>query len=149
MRIWEFEIKNIKQNKNKINEETNTNIRNTFLKKYWIILNNIWKIFEKCIKQVKRPGSSTTVSAAINIILYLHHEYQSRIYVEPKVLEEKEFQETEALQSIPLHTWHSEAELSRLHEVIDLAVCLGGDGTILWTSGLFNYAGMMIRMIIW
>jgi len=63
------------------------------------------------------------------------------LIVEPSVFKEMSGSE------LQLHTWATEdftppdgcaIELHTLSHRVDLIVCLGGDGTLLWASGLFK-----------
>ena len=63
------------------------------------------------------------------------------LIVEPAVFKEMNGSE------LQLHTWATEdftppdgceIELHTLSHRVDLIVCLGGDGTLLWASGLFK-----------
>ncbi|KAL8202110.1 hypothetical protein R6Q57_011257, partial [Mikania cordata] len=60
---------------------------------------------------------------------WLKEKRKLKIYVEPRVRNELL---TESSYYNFAQTWNDDKEFWHLHEIIDLVVTLGGDGTVLW-----------------
>lgn len=83
---------------------------------------------------IKKPGDAEVSQALYEIALWLH-AHSKVVWVEPAVKTE----DTAGISSLPfLESWSTPAALSSLHLQIDLVICLGGDGTLLWASNLFK-----------
>ena len=96
---------------------------------------------------LKKPGSATITSALRQIGEHLvgrSGTEKARLIVEPAVYQEL------ANQGLRLYTWRTDGvpappkqdclEMDDLIETVDLIVCIGGDGTLLWASGIFKAA---------
>ncbi len=92
---------------------------------------------------LKKPGSSDITQALFDIGVHLCSRTGpvATLIVEPAVFREMSGSE------LQLHTWATPEytppegcaiELATLSHRVDLIVCLGGDGTLLWASGLFT-----------
>lgn len=80
---------------------------------------------------IKKPGDHEVAQALYDVALWLQAHHKT-VWVEPNV-------HVEESTLLPfLHTWSGPHELVDLHLHIDLIVCLGGDGTLLWASNLFK-----------
>jgi NAD+ kinase len=82
---------------------------------------------------VVKPNDNRALSSAHAVAEELVQVHQLRVLVEPRVQAE-----TGGFGGITT-TWLPE-ETSQLHRRVDFVVTLGGDGTILWASGLFQSA---------
>lgn len=83
---------------------------------------------------IKKPGDAEVSRALDDVALWLH-AHGKTVWVEPAVA----YEETIGVASLPfLQTWSTPHELAELHLRIDLVICLGGDGTLLFTSNLFK-----------
>ncbi|GKA20907.1 NAD(H) kinase 1 [Tanacetum coccineum] len=66
---------------------------------------------------------------------WLKEKEKLNIYVEPQVRNELL---TESIYYNFVKTWNDDQEIWRLHEIVDLVVTLGGDGTVLWAASKFK-----------
>eukprot|EP00039_Didymoeca_costata_P009284 m.122670 g.122670 ORF g.122670 m.122670 type:complete len:833 (+) comp14428_c0_seq1:198-2696(+) len=93
---------------------------------------------------IKKPDPSIVPSLEV-VINYLLKEEGLVVFVEGSAMEELNNQ----LQSSNrVHTWNwtgpdklgpdENQELKRLYEELDLVICLGGDGTLMYTAGQFQ-----------
>ena len=83
---------------------------------------------------IKKPGDAEVSQALYEIALWLH-AHSKVVWVEPAVKTE----DTAGISSLPfLESWSTPTALASLHLQIDLIICLGGDGTLLWASNLFK-----------
>lgn len=92
----------------------------------------IWDEKPKAVLIVKKPDDPEVTATFIQMANWMSTEKMLTVYVEPPV--QKELQLTETL------SWKETSEWDRLQNTIDFVVCLGGDGTILWTTGLFQHS---------
>jgi NAD+ kinase len=94
----------------------------------------MWKTPPRTIMVVKRLGN-TLLPHMLKALAFLENDDATRVIVEPATLTElrDEGYEGRAVS-------FTEHEQRRLAEVVDLVICLGGDGTILHVSSLFQGA---------
>ena len=98
---------------------------------------------------LKKPGSADITEALQQIGGCLAAlPRQTKLIVEPSVYIELKSKDSK----LPLYTWLCDTsicvkvdkevlvERDGLAEMVDLCICLGGDGTLLWASGLFKAA---------
>ena len=97
---------------------------------------------------LKKPGVPDITRALFQIGMHLTSRASggsiARLIVEPAVYREM------AGSELQLYTWddgatspiapESAIDITTLAEVVDLVICLGGDGTLLWASTLFQQA---------
>jgi len=110
----------------------------------------VWQRTPSTFLLIKKPGIPG-ITAGMRAIAASLHDLASvdgaavHLIVEPKVYTDPAFNTGE----LPLRTWAepgctaaSDAlvPLEQLTDLVDLVICLGGDGTLLWASGLFPRA---------
>jgi len=103
---------------------------------------------------LKKPGHEDITSAMVQIATFLTRQAGSgrlELIVEPSVYHEMHG-EIAGDSRLLLSTWHTDGylcprvpaqrtvSLTELSDTVDLVVALGGDGTLLWASGLFPAA---------
>eukprot|EP01103_Thecamoeba_quadrilineata_P010148 TRINITY_DN2111_c0_g1_i1.p1 TRINITY_DN2111_c0_g1~~TRINITY_DN2111_c0_g1_i1.p1 ORF type:complete len:354 (-),score=53.40 TRINITY_DN2111_c0_g1_i1:724-1785(-) len=91
----------------------------------------IWETPPKNILMIKKPNKKKVTEHLKRIAIWLIKERRMSVYVEQKVIDE-----LGDLQSLALHN----TDNVDLGQVIDLAICLGGDGTLLCLNSLFPKA---------
>eukprot|EP00949_MAST-11_sp_MAST-11-sp1_P000676 g676.t1 len=92
----------------------------------------IWKERPRNVLIVKKPNDPESFNLFVDITKFLVEERQMNVVVEPVVHKGLD----EDLKSLT-QTWN-EGALKSVHKHIDFVVCIGGDGTLLWVSHLFN-----------
>eukprot|EP01135_Chromosphaera_perkinsii_P005998 Nk52_evm1s378 gene=Nk52_evmTU1s378 len=91
---------------------------------------------------VKKPWDQEVTCKMVELVEFLVLQKQFSIFIEDKVLEgenvvEQHEWETKGV-SKNLKSW-SASSISEIESVIDFVICLGGDGTLLYVSSLFQY----------
>lgn len=87
---------------------------------------------------IKKPRDANAERALIEVAAYLGKEKGMVVFVEPGV--HRELAAAGKRHGVEIETWDETMVAGTLHQMIDLVVCLGGDGTILWASKLFRLA---------
>ncbi len=106
----------------------NGNIRTSHHAKSNIQL--MWDSPPKKVLLVKKPNEPQVTCMFKEVIQWLVQEKKMQVYIEPSVYEEMS-------TTVPsTKTWKSD-EWEELQTTIDFIVSFGGDGTVLWVSGLF------------
>ena len=82
------------------------------------------------------------------IARFLSDECQLEVYVEEAVLEEEGIKDDESFQSLqPPLKRIDQGSMYEAGDVIDFVVCLGGDGTMLYVSSLFQVGFVRARSL--
>lgn len=89
----------------------------------------IWDEKPTRVLIIKKPNEPEVTNVLIRVAEYLY-TMGLQVYIEPIVYNELNLPCTT--------TWEDESEWSDLQRGIDFVVCLGGDGTILWVTGMFD-----------
>ncbi|KAJ9053581.1 NADH kinase pos5, variant 2 [Entomophthora muscae] len=90
-----------------------------------------WRQSPKTVLIVKKPQDVASDQALIEVSNWLKETYKTNIIIEPHIKEEVQKQ-------IPYAIVFSKDEIPHLQNVVDFVVTLGGDGSILHVSSLFN-----------
>jgi NAD+ kinase len=126
------------------------NIRNPIMSPGSIELH--WDRRPERVLVVKQLHTDRTDKQFEEVVHYLVNEKKVNVYVEPKVLEKlqwpflRTFSEdltrdtSSPNQNQPATSEEASGGYRNLHRVIDLIICLGGDGTILHTASMFPSA---------
>ena len=96
---------------------------------------------------IKKPNAPQLQQPLRDVANFMHNELKLNVCVEPAV--KADYPDLPFLVSVgpppqPFSDFHGNASSSPLRydqetlKAVDFVVCLGGDGTILWVSGLYN-----------
>jgi len=91
----------------------------------------VWEESPKTILLIKKPGDDEITKFAFDMAKWLNDEMKVNVLVEPVVMKNEG-------SKLDFLATYEEEESSKLHEIVDFVVCLGGDGTLLWLSNLFR-----------
>jgi len=94
----------------------------------------VWVDEPKNIFLLKKPGDVSVTKEFLNFARFLLDELKKTVIIEPIVLEDPLVQAS----NLSFLSWKTPAEFSCLQSTMDLVVCIGGDGTLLWLSSLFS-----------
>lgn len=93
----------------------------------------IWRSPPRNVLVVKKPNDPESYSLFVDVTAWLREEPQCmNVIVEPLVHKEL----VSELKAVT-HTWQ-ESQFDMLHKSVDMVVCLGGDGTVIWVSNMFK-----------
>ncbi|XP_024971056.1 NAD(H) kinase 1-like isoform X2 [Cynara cardunculus var. scolymus] len=94
-----------------------------------------WESPPQTVLILAKPNSTSVKILCAEMVRWLKEKRKLNIYVEPRV-------RTELLSESSYYnfvqTWKDDKEIWRLHEIVDLVVTLGGDGTVLWAASKFK-----------
>ncbi|KAI3746686.1 hypothetical protein L6452_09125 [Arctium lappa] len=94
-----------------------------------------WESPPQTLLILTKPNSTSVKILCAEMVRWLKEKRKLNIYVEPRV-------RTELLSESSYYnfvqTWKDDKEIWRLHEIVDLVVTLGGDGTVLWAASKFK-----------
>jgi hypothetical protein len=90
----------------------------------------MWDERPRTILIVKKPNEPFVTKTLVAMAKWLMEERNMNIYVEPKVHSELDIPNS--------FTWNSNIDWEECQSNIDFVLSLGGDGTVLWVSSLFN-----------
>lgn len=90
----------------------------------------MWDARPRRVLIVKKPNETEVSMICKELSTYLVEEQGMEVYVEPIVHEELELNQAK--------TWDGMDSWDVLKNAIDFVICLGGDGTLLWVSGMFE-----------
>ncbi|BDA47453.1 NAD kinase 2, chloroplastic [Coccomyxa sp. Obi] len=94
----------------------------------------VWRERPKCVLVLKKLGDEQWDSY-LRVLRYLGKEEDMRVVVEPH-----EYLKLSQQSDLNFVDTYNHDEAGRLHQHVDFVVCLGGDGTILHASSLFQRA---------
>lgn len=90
----------------------------------------MWDESPRAVLIIKKPNEPEVTETFIRIASWLKKEKNLRVIVEPSVHAELKLEDIE--------TWVCKEQWAEYESLIDFVVTLGGDGTILWVSSLFE-----------
>nr|CCA23208.1 NAD kinase putative [Albugo laibachii Nc14] len=90
----------------------------------------MWDESPRTVLIIKKPNEPEVTDTLVSIASWLTKKKKLRVVVEPSVHAELKLKGTE--------TWVCKEQWSEYERLIDFVVTLGGDGTILWVSSLFE-----------
>nr|BCU01513.1 NAD(H) kinase 1 [Flaveria bidentis] len=94
-----------------------------------------WESPPQTVLILTKPNSTSVKIICSEMVRWLKEKRKLNIYVEPRVRNELL---TESSYYNFTQSWNDDNEFWRLHEIIDLVVTLGGDGTVLWAASKFK-----------
>ncbi|PWA72939.1 ATP-NAD kinase-like domain-containing protein [Artemisia annua] len=94
-----------------------------------------WESPPQNVLILTKPHSTSVKVLCAEMVRWLKEKEKLNIYVEPRVRNDLL---TESVYYNFVQTWNDEQEIWRLHEIVDLVVTLGGDGTVLWAASKFK-----------
>ncbi|KAJ0463235.1 putative phosphotransferase with an alcohol group as acceptor [Helianthus annuus] len=94
-----------------------------------------WESPPQTVLILTKPNSTSVKLLCAEMVRWLTEKRKLNIYVEPRVRTELV---TESSYYNFAQTWNDDKEFWLLHEIVDLVITLGGDGTVLWAASMFK-----------
>ncbi|KAI3518267.1 hypothetical protein L1887_06802 [Cichorium endivia] len=94
-----------------------------------------WETPPQTVLILTKPNSTSVKILCAEMVRWLKEKRNMNIFVEPRVRNELL---AESSYYSFAQSWKDDKEIWRLHEVVDLVVTLGGDGTVLWAASKFK-----------
>ncbi|XP_023760673.1 NAD(H) kinase 1 isoform X3 [Lactuca sativa] len=94
-----------------------------------------WETPPQTVLILTKPNSTSVKILCAEMVSWLKEKRSMNIFVEPRV--RNELLEESSYFNFA-QSWIDDKEMWRLHEVVDLVVTLGGDGTVLWAASKFK-----------
>lgn len=94
-----------------------------------------WETPPQTVLILTKPNSTSVKILCAEMVRWLKEKKTMNIFVEPRVRNELL---AESSYYSFAQSWRDDKEIWRLHEIVDLVVTLGGDGTVLWAASKFK-----------
>ncbi|CAK4243557.1 hypothetical protein LEN26_019909 [Aphanomyces euteiches] len=90
----------------------------------------MWECPPTTVLLIKKPNEDNVTKSMLQVAKWLMENKHMRVYLEPNVHQDVNLPGT--------YTWKDTQDWHQKQSEIDFVVTLGGDGTVLWASSLFN-----------